>query len=196
MYTGYCVSIHHRLRTNIVTPPKNSKVKTERVDLFLVYFSPLHFTSSFQPVLSLSSINKMSISINQSRVVASQQALLNLRVWESCLSLRISLQKILEIANKLPVLESSLTDLESSGVESKLIQSALGNLYEMLQPSPNLKRKRSDILWEDISDQYEVNSVKWKDVLNKWNSRLNFGSKDTQSKMKTFRQTLWEQVLT
>ena len=138
----------------------------------------------------------MSVLTNQSRVVASQQALLNLKVWESCLSFRISQQKILEIANKLPILDNSSTRIENGFIiDTKLIQSVMGNLYEILQPSPNLKRKRDDVSWEDIVDQYEVNSVKWKDVLNKWNSRLNFGSKDTQSKMKTFRQTLWEQVL-
>ena len=142
----------------------------------------------------------MSILTNESRINASKQAHLNLKIWECALSFRISLQKTLEIANKLPLTNTS-SDAESLTTKSTL-QSTIESLYSMLQSTTETakeqtkrnKRKR-EVIFDDICSQHETNSLKWKEVLNKWNSRLHFGDKDSQSKMKTFKQTYWEQVL-
>ena len=147
----------------------------------------------------------MSVLTSESRINASQQAQLHLKIWESSLSLRITLQKALETANKLPLINCTAIESDSvyPSIDISHLESAIESIFAMLQPqqgpvsSAESKRKRKrgeNIVWEDISSQHKTNRLKWENVLNKWNSRLHFGSKDSQSKMKTFKQTYWEQV--
>lgn len=144
---------------------------------------------------------------------ASSLASEHTRCWEQLLALRISLQKSVDIGNKLPAEDFDdvyQADAELSEARSDLcgdLRAILGDLTDVLNvqaeniPSdsvfsaPTAKRKRSsDILWEDVcASQNHLDSY-WEKVVNKWHARLNFGSEQNKNKMKTFNHSIWHQV--
>ena len=141
----------------------------------------------------------MSLFAVDNRMLASEQANKLLKTWENGLSLRISLQKVLEIANKLPVYDFS--EVQNDNQNSNEINNILTSFYNILSKSSDYENELnvSDIsdsseLWESIDSLNIHMSSSWEGVLNKWHTRLQFGSKDSGYKMKTFKQTFWDQV--
>ncbi len=139
------------------------------------------------------------------------------KVWEKSLSLRISLQKALDVANRLPVFDleqvfvgnDDNSDLLRTMQEScRTLLHTSNNILE-LQVKSDRKRRRNDcqdeeldiidndndaVTWGRIENNQRQLRPRWESVINKWHSRLHFGSSDAASKMKTFKQTLWEQI--
>ena len=133
----------------------------------------------------------------ESRIQASKHASLQLKSWEQILSLRISLQKVIESANKFPTIEEDNEEFISNE-SNELLESTTVSLYKMLEVSTGAESSYDEsegpITWEQIDDLQSTSQNHWKDVLNKWHSRLQFGSKEAVSRMKTFKQTFYEQV--
>ena len=142
----------------------------------------------------------MSLFAVDNRILASEQANKLLKTWENGLSLRISLQKVLEIANKLPVYDFSEIQNNNDN-DNQNINNILTSFYNILSKSSDYSDKLniSDIsdsseIWEIIDSLNIHMSSNWEGVLNKWHTRLQFGSKGSGYKMKTFKQTFWDQV--
>ena len=134
----------------------------------------------------------------ESRIQASKHASLQLKSWEQILSVRISLQKVIESANKIPIIDGDDNNECSNESSSELLESTTASLYKMLEVSTGVESSYDEsdgpITWEQINDLQSASQNHWKDVLNKWHSRLQFGSKEAVSRMKTFKQTFYEQV--
>lgn len=140
---------------------------------------------------------------SDNRLEASHLSYLHLKTWENALGLRISLQKVIGIVNKFPVLPSLISSEDINHLDG--FTDIISNLYTMLETTisdqvASSKRKRlnvddhPNVDWDDIAKQRESLRMNWKDIINKWHSRLQFGSKDAVSKMKTFKQSFWDQV--
>ena len=127
----------------------------------------------------------MTTELSQSRIVASKHAKLLSSYWEGALSLRISLQKVVDVSNKFP----SDTNIKNIDNE-KYLQSIMSNLHALLSRD---NKKLEKVNWNDISSLTEKLKFGWKDTVNKWHSRLQYGTENS-SKMKTFKKTFWEQV--
>lgn len=155
----------------------------------------------------------MFASTTQDHISASVLAGLHLRSWEKALALRVSIQKPLDLANRLPA-------------EFSVVQNSKEEIYENISTLTNqLKRQVFDVsdllhteverssghasrtkvarsettdmdqLWNDLqAAQNQLQTSRWEPVLNKWHARLNFGSEKTKSKLKVFTQTMWDQV--
>ena len=141
----------------------------------------------------------MSLFTIDDRVLASEHANKLLKAWENTLALRISLQKVIEIVNKLPAYDFSEVIGESQIRHE--IKNTLTSLYSVLSKSCGLENniEMSNIdsvegLWNNIDGLNVHMREVWRSVLNKWHTRLQFGSKDSGYKMKTFKQTFWDQV--
>jgi hypothetical protein len=151
---------------------------------------------------------------NESRAITtSNYAKQQLQTWESLLSFRISLQRSLDLANKLPafplddVLEN--TDEEDEHDLSSLRESLKGirnTLYECLEvqtqnPSSKKAKKssistpQSDISWESIIEKQNILEKSWETTLNKWHSRMHFGSEKVKSRLSVFNVNVWEQII-
>ena len=132
--------------------------------------------------------------------------------WEQLLALRISLQKSIDIGNKLPCEEYEevyQADKELNEARNDLcsdLRTVLGDLTNVLNAQAEVipsetefngstKRKRnSDISWEDVIASQNHMDPYWEKVVNKWHARLNFGSEQNKSKLKTFNHSVWNQV--
>jgi hypothetical protein len=137
-------------------------------------------------------------------LAAADQALL----WENTLSLRISLQRSLDVASKLPESKTSAVLKENNEVaeECEKLCSGLRNLINDLSESLTSQisdkgeashkrlRESNDITWDDVQLPQKQMRSNWESVVNKWHARLHFGSEQVKSKMKIFNQTIWEQV--
>jgi hypothetical protein len=132
----------------------------------------------------------------ESRIEASKLATLYVKTWENALSYRISCQKSLDIVSKLPVRNLPYSeDLISNSVYQEILKNLYDILNKLIQGNDNVETSSLAVIsWEDISTQHDIMKKNWKEVINKWYSRLQFGSKDAISKMKTFKQSFWEQV--
>lgn len=129
------------------------------------------------------------------------------KLWETIVGLRISLQRSLETGNKLPGAEF-LSHLATSDNQSEqqLIQvkdglkGLLGDLNHLLdvqaKDSSSAKKRKvnEEIVWEDVVRTQQKFRPSWESTVNKWHARLHFGSEQVKSKMKVFNQTIWEQV--
>lgn len=136
---------------------------------------------------------------------SSAAAGLHVQIWEKSLGLRISMQKILDAANTLPVdIGNDASDgrtLLKSSVE-KLLSALLPLLRQQVGDSNAVTkdkifakgRSNPEQVWSHIFQLQSTFEPKWKAVLNKWHARLHFGSEDKKSKMKVFKQSLWDQV--
>lgn len=136
---------------------------------------------------------------------AAQLAQLHLKTWEAGLALRISLQKPLDVCNKLPVYDECTTENLEGGVASEEIRGRLGDMIDLLeaqQPTANKSKKRKfdvfsadeDKIWEHISHMQSDLKVGWKPTVDKWHARLNYGSEKSKSSLKILSSTVWEQV--
>jgi Apoptosis antagonizing transcription factor len=138
---------------------------------------------------------------------SSKAATDNVKLWETIIGLRISLQRSLDIGNKIPGAEfldqfsSSDKQCGQSVVQVKDgLKGLLGDLNHLLEvqakdSSSSKKRKlNEDLKWEDIVATQQKFRPSWETTVNKWHARLHFGSEQVKSKMKVFNQTIWEQV--
>jgi hypothetical protein len=129
------------------------------------------------------------------------------KLWETIVGLRISLQRSLEAGNKLPGAEFlSHAANGDNQPEQHLTQvkdglkGLLGDLNHLLEvqakDSSSAKKRKvnEEINWEDIVRTQQKFRPSWESTVNKWHARLHFGSEQVKSKMKVFNQTIWEQV--
>lgn len=156
-------------------------------------------------------------SSDQSR--ASRLAASELRAWETTIALRISLQKPLDLANQLPPRTNvnwmkpsdceELSDKNSYEVQSIALQhlnsmaSILSNGQQGRTDNATLKRKASEMItslddeldpWDRILQLQNGLQDRWTTVVNKWHSRVSFGSEHAKDRLKAFNQTFWQQV--
>lgn len=127
-----------------------------------------------------------------------------IKLHEKILAFRISLQQTLDIVNQYPLLdelELSEEDIkphnyENSNVLNDLLSESLHALNTQCgsnNEKATKKRKSSSIIsWEEVVKPQNDLHSSWESVINKWHSRVNFGSE--KSKLKVFNQTIWEQV--
>lgn len=129
------------------------------------------------------------------------------KLWETIVGLRISLQRSLEAGNKLPGSEF-LSHLANGDTQSEQqlfqvkdgLKGLLGDLNHLLdvqaKDSSSAKKRKvnEDLNWEDIVRTQQKFRPSWESTVNKWHARLHFGSEQVKSKMKVFNQTIWEQV--
>ena len=146
-------------------------------------------------------------SVEVGQQSASTAATEQVKLWETIIGLRISLQRSLDTSNKLPgsdFLSSAVSDdkagkKEVSEVKDNL-KGLLGDLNYLLdvQAKDNGSTKKrkinEEINWEDIVRTQDKFRPSWESTVNKWHARLHFGSEQVKSKMKVFNQTIWEQV--
>ena len=151
-----------------------------------------------------------------SQADVSANAAFQVKGYEQMLSLRIALQKVLDEGNKFPVRElhayetndSDYTDLTNS------IQTCVRNVTGLLtaqvpgegDKGDGRKRRRADsdsgssssgdkaLSWDEIMAPQQKLQASWEASVNRWHSRLHYGSEKVQSKLRVFNQTLWEQV--
>lgn len=135
--------------------------------------------------------------------------------WEQLLALRISLQKSIDIGNKLPAEEledvySADSDLSAArGDLTNNLRSVLGDLTNILNvqaenipsesefaaPTSSKRKRNSDIItWDEVCASQNHMDSYWERVVNKWHARLNFGSEQNKNKLKTFNHSFWSQV--
>jgi hypothetical protein len=155
--------------------------------------------------------NKMFASPkNESHAITtSNYAKQQLQTWESLLSFRISLQRSLDLANKLPafdfdgILENEEeNDLPSLRESLKGIQNTLYECLEGQTQNPSSKKVKkslasspqNELSWESIIEKQELLEKSWETTLNKWHSRMHFGSEKVKSRLSVFNVNVWEQI--
>lgn len=162
-----------------------------------------NYTKTFLVVLSV-----MFAAVGENHLEASVVAANHLKIWERALALRVSLQKPIDSAGRLPVgeLAEELDNEDVSCVNVALcgqLRKQACELTTILDTSAGGKRKLEDFsqcydietLWEDtLRTQSKLQKQNWEPVLNKWHARINFGSENTKAKLKVFTQTMWDQV--
>lgn len=136
------------------------------------------------------------------------------KAFEKTLALRIALQKVLDVGNKLPVRETSTgdsVDVYEGVEESEEFQEssancgrALRSLTSMLAKEraegkgENMTSGEVDIsenpTWEEIESIQQDLRPNWEKVVNKLHARINFGSDTAQSKLRVFNQKIWDQI--
>jgi len=145
----------------------------------------------------------------------SANAVAQVKGYEQMLSLRIALQKVLDDGNKFPVREYLPNERNDSDYKDLTgsIQSCLRDVAGMLSAqvttnsgnSQSKKRRRGEesntngeegtkMTWEEVLAPQQQLQASWEASVNRWHSRLHYGSEKVQSKMRVFNQTLWEQV--
>ena len=146
--------------------------------------------------------DSMSSSNLEQSLAAGDQA----KSYEKLLALRISLQKVVDNSNKLPVLndDSSVRhDLENNhnNYDECLenCSSALRSLTKLLTEQSSSSFSPADdeeMTWERLYAPQKKLREDWEAVVNKWHARLNFGSEKAQSNLRVFNQKIWEQIET
>lgn len=135
---------------------------------------------------------------------------LQIKGWEQILSVRITLQRALDLTNRLPYPEDfnllSSTDEYMKSNQESLINT-LGSLtddmiclLESSQTRPDvaiIKKKRKRDLnpsWERLSEVVKKLKPNWQAVVNIHHARLHFGSEQSKSQLKVFNHTIWDQT--
>ena len=147
---------------------------------------------------------------------ASSACAVQAKCYEKLLSLRISLQKVLDLVNTLPVNDSppagdSMDEVaDLSGKSLKLMTGMMGEQCSVAEKRKAGEMNESDSDSDDNNDTSNNNrgneyydrilkyqkgmAPSWQSIVNKWHSRLNYGSEKAQSKMRVFNRSLFEQV--
>ena len=147
-------------------------------------------------------------SSSSSRLTASENAAKQAAVYESSLSMRIHLQKVVDVGNSLPgksmVSAAKGQSDEVIGAYHKLntsLDSTLKQLTSLLETqvpssssSSSSASSKSPMTWEAVVAPQMLLRPHWEATLDKWNARLHFGSERKQSKLKVFNQKLWGQI--
>ena len=128
---------------------------------------------------------------------------LNVKLWEQGLATRISLQKALELSNRLPVTTSISEHCAPVASHIRGVLSELSSALEEQIPvnsRPNKKRKvdvtrsSEDEIWEHLQASQHALKPNWKKVVDKWHARLNYGSEKSKSRLKILTTSIWDQV--
>lgn len=142
------------------------------------------------------------------RLKASEQANLHLKLGNQSLALRIRLQRLVDDGNKLPLSHNDDVSTDCKLVTNKILNlmKDISNLLEdqipiNLRNSNDNKRSRyqdtesnADNIWDDISRPQKILCSNWRNVVDKFHARAHFGSEHVKSKLKTFNQSIWDQV--
>ncbi len=143
--------------------------------------------------------DSMSSSSREASVAAGDQA----KRYEKLLALRISMQKVLDSSNKLPVLDddsgAKKNAEENNDHHMECIEhcsSALRSLTKLLteQSDSAFSAGDKELSWAQVFEPQEKLRGNWERVVNKWHARLNFGSEKAQSNLRVFNQKIWEQI--
>ena len=148
----------------------------------------------------------MFASSSSARSSSANAAADQVKAWEASLGLRISLQRSLDLGNRLP--HSSDDELPDTTTARKSVagqlEGLLFDLTEMLEiqteesegPMNSGKRKRAstEVAWKRIEEVQGNLRNSWETTVNKWHARVHFGSEQVKSKMKIFNQTIWQQI--
>ena len=156
----------------------------------------------------MKTVTDKMFSSSSSRQTASENAAKQAAVYESSLSMRIHLQKVVDVGNSLPgksmVSAAKGQSGEVIGAYHKLntsLDSTLKQLTSLLEkqiPSSSSitasSSSKSPMTWETVVAPQMLLRPHWEATLDKWNARLHFGSERKQSKLKVFNQKLWGQI--
>ena len=160
----------------------------------------------------------LSLFAEQNPVGISIAAAEQVKGYERLLAIRISLQKLLDDANKCPCRDSSIQANEKAIIErqdyvnlSDNVHTCLRNLVGLLNRqvsenendgiNNNRKKCRSFSIgdnemldWVNVESPQKLLFPKWTETINKWHARLHYGSEKTQTNMKVFNQKIMEQI--
>lgn len=152
---------------------------------------------------------------------SSARAKLQIQSYEALLSLRIALQRSLDLANKLPVIPSdevieALNEQSTKDSEKKDLSEEYSHLHDSLhqlqsglyeslasqrESGKGEKKRRRDELsdspdaqWKEISELQGSLEEKWKMTLNKWHGRMHFGSEKVKNSLTVFNVAAWDQI--
>ncbi len=154
---------------------------------------------------------------------ASEAASQQLKLWEKNLGFRIHLQKAVDLSNKIPIFPIEGKQPRYGNVEviaannaasSKCLETMITDIIGILDDQATCEIRQSEavrlkaarkrlrnsddessaLLWEKVKDTQASLSPKWKEILEKWHARLNFGSEYRKSQLKVFNQSIWETV--
>eukprot|EP01041_Mallomonas_annulata_P000592 gene592-1145_t len=152
----------------------------------------------------------MLLSSNQNQSILASSAGAQIKAWEQILSIRITLQRTIDLVHKLPNLHDfgllcdsndDIKDAKSTlsntmGVLSDNMISLLESQSEKIT-NKNMDRKRvrdPNPTWERLSRADQMLESRWRSVVNTHHARLHFGSEQAQSKLKVLNQSLWDQI--
>jgi hypothetical protein len=133
-------------------------------------------------------------------ILVSTAASKQLKMFDQSIGLRISLQRLNDAANQLPVDDNLLFD---ENVEIRNISEILTDLKYLLKiqmkgsensSNHNFGSSNIETEWNDIIELQNKLTESWEPIVNKWHARVNFGSEKVKSSMKIFNRTIWQQV--
>lgn len=128
--------------------------------------------------------------------------------YNAVLELRISLQKSLELANRLPITEGVDDEALGEGSEELVEEKDLlcGEMHTTLEEFMDLlavgdsgrgKRKRGASLddhWKWLQAKQAKLEPKWHRTIEKWHARANFGSQSAKKSLNVFNTTILDSV--
>ena len=125
------------------------------------------------------------IDLNESSLAAKNE----LKKFDKILGLRIGVQRALDIANKLPLKSSIISNNDNN---NELYEEINNKINHLLSESISLlnfnnhndnnndtkknKKRKKDIIWDDVVSSQSELKPEWERVINKFHSRLHFGS--------------------
>jgi hypothetical protein len=141
-----------------------------------------------------------SSEFEENESAAARSALKQIKVFEQIIGLRIMLQKPLEVTSQLPLCSENDVFFKSADMRnmsreySLLIAELMRSASSAGASNQNVTANFSD-MWTSIYSQQTEMEHKWKNVIDKWHARVNFGSEHMKSKLKVLNFSICEQVL-
>ena len=148
---------------------------------------------------------KSSSRDNVNQLALSKRAKELATKYEKMLSVRISLQKVIDEVNILPSSSSSLTTLTNNANNNNYnkneqqkaleceenIELVLNKMVDIYHQQSKLTNYHDDVsvLDEKINNMMSSMTDKWSPIINKLHSKMNFGNEKMQGNMKVFNQT-------
>mmetsp|Transcript_6355 Transcript_6355/g.9509 ORF Transcript_6355/g.9509 Transcript_6355/m.9509 type:complete len:303 (+) Transcript_6355:3-911(+) len=129
-----------------------------------------------------------------------------IKTQDELLGFRIALQRPLEIIQRFPVAIERVDADDDPSIatffdERDQIAATLKALISDILKSKVFCKGTKDksnvsVSWSNVlSAQENIESQsRWKEVLNKWHARMNFGSDHVKNKLKVFNRTFWDQI--
>lgn len=147
------------------------------------------------------------------KIIASEVASQQVSIWEKALEYRIHLQRVIDLANKMPINFPEISDVTVQAVSTESINSLQFMVSDLIDASDMrlsnetrpkkrmreiLERGNSksnvNVLTEEIVKIHANRIPFWKSSIEKLHSRVHFGSEQAKSKLKVFNQTMWTHV--
>ena len=147
----------------------------------------------------------MELGISGGYSVVSDCALDQCKAWDHLLRARIALQRTVDICNTLPVMNGNVTSNEQITCSNILKRSLIEiqDAVTIQEPinnvgTPSMKKSKIDIdsdqLWLRLEQSHKSLVPEWKNIIDKWNSRMNFGHESGKSKLKVLNYSMWDQI--